>query len=60
MLNSAMVTHPEAVAHALQHRDIVADHQHAALEILQRERQGVHGFDVQVVGRLVEDEDVRV
>lgn len=35
-------------------------HQHAALKVAQGEGEGVHGFDVQVIGRLVEDENVRV
>ena len=38
----------------------MADHQDAALELPQRARQGVHGLDVEVVGRFVQDEDVRV
>lgn len=38
----------------------MTNHQDAALEVAQRERERVHGFDVQVVGRLVQDEDVRV
>ncbi len=38
----------------------MTDHQHAALEVAQGEGERVHGFDVEVVGRFVQDEDVRV
>ena len=38
----------------------MTDHEHASLERPERGRQGVHGLDVEVVGRLVQDEDVRV
>ena len=38
----------------------MTDHQHAPLERPERAGQGVHGLDVEVVGRLVQDEDMRV
>lgn len=38
----------------------MTDHEHASLERPERGRQGVHGLDVEMVGRLVQDEDVRV
>lgn len=60
LLHGAMFANPQARAYCLQHRHVVTDHQHAALEFLQGEGKGVHGFDVQVVGRFVEYEDVRV
>ena len=55
-----MVADPETRAHVLQHGDVVADHQDASLEGPQGAGEGVHGLDVEVVGRLVQDEDVRV
>lgn len=60
LLDGAALADPQAGAHGLQHRHVVADHQHAALEVAQGEREGVHGFDVEVVGRFVQHEDVWV
>src|SRR3569833_2989141 len=60
LLDGAAVADPEAGADGLQHGDVVADHEHAALEGLEGVGEGVHGLDVEVVGRLVEHEDVGV
>lgn len=38
----------------------MTDHEDAALERPERARQRIHGLDVQMVGRFVEDEDMRV
>ena len=38
----------------------MTDHQHTALELPKGAREGVHGLDVEVIGRFVQDEDVRV
>jgi len=59
-LHAPIVAHPQVRAHVSEHRDIVRDHEHASVEISQRIGERVHGFHVQVVGGLVEDEDVRV
>ena len=59
-LHAAIITDPQTRAHVLQHGDIMTDHEHAALERPQRARERVHGLDVQMVGRFVQDEDVRV
>lgn len=60
MLDSTIIAHPQARAHVLQHGHIVADHQDTTLELAQRRAESVHGFDIQVIGRFVQDEDVRV
>ena len=59
-LHAAIITHPQTRAHVLQHGHVVTDHQDASLKLPQRARQGVHGLDVEVVGRFVQHEDVRV
>ena len=59
-LHAAIVTHPQARAHVLQHGHVVTDHEDASLELFQRAREGVHGLDVEVVRRFVQDEYVRV
>jgi hypothetical protein len=43
---------------AVEEPAVVADDHGAAGEVLQRLFQGAHGVDVQVVGRLVEQQDV--
>ena len=59
-LHRATITDPETRAHRLQHRHIVTNHQYSSLKISQRKRQGVHGFNVEVIRRFVENEDMRV
>ena len=59
-LHAPIVTHPQTRTHILQHGHVVTDHQDASLKLLERARQGVHGFYVEVIGRFVQDEDVRV
>jgi hypothetical protein len=60
VLNSPLVAHPQTGAHGLQHSNIVTDHQDTTLEVVECDGESVHGFDIQVVRRLVEDQDVRV
>src|SRR4051812_36778720 len=43
---------------AVEEEAVVADHHRAAGEILERVLEGAQGLDVEVVGRLVEQEDV--
>lgn len=59
-LHTPTIAHPQVSAHVTEHSNIVRDHEHTSTEIPQRVRECVHGFYVQVIGRLVEDEDVRV
>src|SRR5436309_12616790 len=48
-----------AVGDALEEVAVVADRDHRAVEGLQRGLERLDGWDVEVVGRLVEDEAVR-
>lgn len=59
-LHAPVIAHPQTRAHVLQHGHVVTDHQHASLERLQGIRQGVHGLDVEMIRRFVQDEDMRV
>jgi len=59
-LHTPTIAHPQMGAHVSEHSNIVRDHEHASTKIPQRVGERVHGFYVQVIGRLVEDEDVRV
>lgn len=59
-LHAPIVTHPQTRAHVLQHGHVVTDHQHASLEQPQCARQGVHGLDVKMIRRFVQDKDMRV
>ena len=59
-LHAPVITHPQTRAHVLQHGHVVTDHQHASLEQPQRTRQGIHGLDVKMIRRFVQDEDMRV
>lgn len=60
MRDSPIITDPQTRADVLQHGHVVTDHQDTTFEVPESEGQGVHGFDVQVVTRFVEDQDVRV
>lgn len=56
--DGAVLADPQTGTDGLQHGDVVGNHEDAALELVEGPRQGVHGLDIEVVGRLVEDEDV--
>ena len=60
LLHLAPIANPQTRTHILQHGNIVTNHQHAALEVFERQAQRVHGLDIEMVRRLVEDENVRV
>ena len=60
LLHRPIIAHPQTITYRLQHSNIVTHHQDTALELVQGEGEGVHSFNVEVVGRLVEDEDVWV
>jgi len=60
LLHRPPLTHPQAIAHRLQHRHIMTHHQHAPLEIPQRQAQRIHGLDIQMIARLVQHQDMRV
>ena len=49
----------ECVAHRPQQRTVVRDQHHAALEFGQRRSESVPHFQVQMVGRLVEEQQIR-
>merc|ERR1712216_1038539 len=51
---------PELIADLADEVPVVADPQHAAREALQRQHDGVDGLEIQVVGGLVEDEEMRL
>lgn len=56
--DGAVLADPQTGTDGLEHGDVVGNHEDAALELVEGPRQGVHGLDIEVVGRLVEDEDV--
>lgn len=60
VLHSAVVADPQTGANRLQHSDVVTDHQNTTLELLESKGKSIHSLDIQVVRRLVEDQDVRV
>lgn len=60
VLDGAVVANPETGTHVLQHGDIVRDHEHTTFEVIESGGERIHGFDVQVVGRLVQNQNVWV
>ncbi len=60
LLYRAPVTDPKRRTDCLQHSDVVRHHEHTALKLAECRRQRVHGLNVEVVGRFVKHEDVRV
>src|ERR1039458_8715816 len=58
ILNSSVVEDPQSCRHFVDQVVIVRDQQDRALVPLQRDVQRVDGFEVKVVGWLVEDEDI--
>ena len=59
-LHAPPITHPQTRAHILQHGHVMTNHQHATLERPQRARQSIHGLNVKMIGRFVQNEDMRV
>ena len=55
---AAVVDEQEAVAGGAQERAVVGDDDHAAFVVLQRQGEGVAHFEVEVVGRFVEQQQV--
>ena len=49
---------PDAGGDLVDEVEVVGDEEDGAFVLLQREVEGVDGFEVEMVGRLVEDEDV--
>ena len=58
LLHAAPAHLPDAVGHRVQEVAVVADHQQGALPAPQGALQPLHRLDVQVVGRLVQDQQV--
>ena len=58
VFDAAVVEDPQPRCHFVDQVVIVRDQQHRALVALQRDVERVDGFEVEVVGRLVEDENV--
>ncbi len=50
----------QMVGDAVDEVAVVADKQHRAVELAQRSLQGIAGPEVEVVGRLIEDEEIGV
>ena len=59
-LHRAVADDPQPVRAGLDEKAVVADEDHRALVIVDRFHQGGAAVDVEVVGGLVEDEEVRV
>mmetsp|Transcript_26579 Transcript_26579/g.60765 ORF Transcript_26579/g.60765 Transcript_26579/m.60765 type:complete len:444 (+) Transcript_26579:146-1477(+) len=55
----AALDHPDLPAHGVDERHVVRDDHHPALEVAQRRDKAVHCLQVEVVGRLVEQQKVR-
>ena len=58
-LDLVVLDDPDLVAHRADEGDVVRDHHDAALELLERRDERVHRLEVEVVGRLVEEQQVR-
>ena len=58
LVDPTMFTDPEVGADVLDHGDVVRNHDDASLEPVERRGQGVHGFDVEMIRRLVQHQDV--
>ena len=53
-----VIAHPDLLSDLVDQAEVVADEHEAAVELLDCLREGVDGLDVEMVGRLVEEEHV--
>src|SRR5271165_1140898 len=58
VLNGALVEVPDACCNFVDEVVIVGDEQHRAFILLKRDIEGIDGFEVEMVRRLVEDQDI--
>ena len=58
-LDLAVLDDPDGVADGRDERHVVRDHHHAALEVAEGRDEAVHRLEIEVVGRLVEQQQVR-
>lgn len=60
LVHRSLVTDPKTPAHILQHGHIVRYHDDTTLKSLQCLGERIHTLNIQMVRRLVENQDVRV
>ena len=57
---SSTIANPKTGTDSLQHCDVVTDHQNSTLELPQRCTQCIHSLDIQVIGRFVKNQNMRI